>query len=121
MLQFGQRESGATYVDRPSAYLVVLDGNGRVLWVRAKKGLHLPGGGIDEGETPEAAAVRELREEGGYEAHVLGPLGEAGQYVRGYNKVGKFFLATAFDRLVGETEHEPICSGPQLFIRRPWG
>ena len=43
-------------------------------------------GMIDAGETPETAALRELREEAGYGARILRPIGEAGQYVRGYNK-----------------------------------
>lgn len=34
----------------------------------------LPGGGIEEGESPEAAAVRELREETGIVAESVGPL-----------------------------------------------
>jgi 8-oxo-dGTP pyrophosphatase MutT (NUDIX family) len=36
--------------------------------------LELPGGVIDPGETPERAALRELREESGYEADALEPL-----------------------------------------------
>ena len=47
--------------------LVALDKAGGVFLVRHSylPGLHLPGGGVDAGETCREAAVREAREEGG--------------------------------------------------------
>ena len=54
---------------------VVLLEHGHVLMVqqtyRGKTFWTFPGGGIEPGETPEAAAVREAQEEAGLDIHVL--------------------------------------------------
>ncbi|MDI1282567.1 NUDIX domain-containing protein [Brevundimonas sp.] len=46
---------------------LAVDGEGRVLLVRHTylHGWWLPGGGVDRGETPEQAVIREMREETG--------------------------------------------------------
>ncbi len=62
---------GARAVQRVSAYAVITDSAGRLLLTRlTDRTSHpgwwtLPGGGVDHGEHPELAMVREVREETG--------------------------------------------------------
>lgn len=60
--------------------VIAYDGEGRLLLVRHTyvPGWHFPGGGVDVGETAEAAARRELREEANVDA--VGPLALAGLF-----------------------------------------
>jgi len=62
---FGSSDSPLPRVIRPSAYVVVGDASGRLAIVQVAGGVYLPGGGIEEGESPERAACREAREECG--------------------------------------------------------
>ena len=70
-------------VETPDAVVIVpIDGDGNVLLVRQHRAgphrvlLELPAGGVDDGETPEEGAQRELREETGHAAAHLRLLGD---------------------------------------------
>jgi 8-oxo-dGTP diphosphatase len=49
---------------RPAAYAIVIN-DGKILLTRQHDALHLPGGGVDLGEMPDAATIRETQEETG--------------------------------------------------------
>ena len=67
------------YDTRLAAYAVVVDGEDRVLLALWNEGAApawtLPGGGVDLHETVKAAAVREVREETGYDVELTRVLG----------------------------------------------
>ena len=67
---FGVRPEPCTI--RPSAYGVIEDARGRLALVRTFEGTFLPGGGIERGETPQEAVVREAVEECGLVVRVGG-------------------------------------------------
>jgi 8-oxo-dGTP diphosphatase len=60
---FGTRLPGREYRPRPGAYAVVFDARGRVAIVHEEDDWYLPGGGLEPGETHEAALTREVQEE----------------------------------------------------------
>ena len=71
---------------RFGAYGLVTDPGGRILLTRIAEGYpgagrwHLPGGGTDHGELPEAALAREILEETGQRGRVTGLLGTSHRY-----------------------------------------
>jgi 8-oxo-dGTP diphosphatase len=62
---FGVPTEGQRYMVRPSAYGLIEDGHGQLAVARTPQGFTLPGGGIEDGETPAQAAAREALEECG--------------------------------------------------------
>ncbi len=77
----GDLSSPVHITDRVAAAVLLVDGEGAVLLLRGRDPARpdagtwwfTPGGGIDDGETPEAAARREVAEETGL---VVGDLGD---------------------------------------------
>lgn len=58
--------SPAELVWRPSAYGIVVR-EGQILLTQQHKKFMLPGGGMELGETPEQAVIREVKEETGFD------------------------------------------------------
>ena len=101
-----------TFVDHPGYVMVVpLLDDGRVILERVYRYtvgqtvLECPSGGLD-GEPPEIAAIRELREETGWHAEKLTPLGSFFGSNGISNEVFHLFLATGL-QLVGNPLLEP--------------
>lgn len=93
---------GAPETPRLTVDVIVPDERGRVLLIRRKRPPFegrwaLPGGFVDVGETVESAAVREVREETGFEVELVrlvGVYSEPDRDPRGHN-VSVTYLARA--------------------------
>lgn len=100
--QFGTRKPGLAYPDRPAAFGIAQRG-GRIAVVEVETPgqptwRDLPGGGVDPGETPEQALVREFGEEAGLVVRPVRWLERADQFFlndegRDFNVRGTFFEA----------------------------
>jgi 8-oxo-dGTP pyrophosphatase MutT (NUDIX family) len=81
-----------------------------VITPAGKRVTGLPKGGMEQGETPEQVAAREVREETGVVANVLEPLGDVRYtYRRGGRRVRKtvhFFLCEYVDGSTSDHDHE---------------
>jgi 8-oxo-dGTP diphosphatase len=83
-LQFGQTQSGLTYVERPCAYGLCARGEAQIAVVqmgkRAPYEYDLPGGGVEADEDEAAALMREFDEEAGLTVWPTRVIGRAGQF-----------------------------------------
>jgi 8-oxo-dGTP pyrophosphatase MutT (NUDIX family) len=84
--EFGDKVAGVQYVLRPGGYAVIRNTAGAIAVALTPSGFVLPGGGQDDGETPEEAAVREALEEVGLCITVCCPLGIADELVYAANE-----------------------------------
>ncbi|MCU4652378.1 NUDIX hydrolase [Roseibacterium sp. SDUM158016] len=76
--RFGRQPTpGQRYVPRPGVYAIIDAGDGLLATFQEepRPELQLPGGGIDPGESPQVALVREVMEETGYGIHGIRRLG----------------------------------------------
>src|ERR687894_657689 len=109
------RPSSATSTEISAGGVVVRDGEVVVIVPtrRAANGrpvLALPKGHVDPGETPAQAAEREVREEAGVDATLVGQLGEVRYwYQRGGRRIPKLVTFFLFDYAGGDVadhDHE---------------
>jgi L-amino acid N-acyltransferase YncA/8-oxo-dGTP pyrophosphatase MutT (NUDIX family) len=113
VLSFGAPPEDGPAIERPSAYAIVASVQNEIAVVHAKEGMMLPGGGIDTGESAEAAAVREVAEECALEAAITGDLGQAIQFVRSpdsgatFEKQSRFVSARVRATIPGAIAEHP--------------
>jgi ADP-ribose pyrophosphatase YjhB (NUDIX family) len=117
---------GARPLLLPSATVMASDGDGRVLLVRVPEfgTWALPGGGVDPGEHPREAAVRECLEETGLHVEITGLVGVfAGplhrvQYANG--DVVDYVMTTYQGRVTGGVARpQPGETDELRFVSRP--
>ncbi len=98
------------------AACALVDGDGRVLIAQRPQGKSLaglwefPGGKVEEGETPEAALIRELREELGIEvtAACLAPFVFASHSYESFHLLMPLYLIRRWTGSVTPTEHAAV-------------
>lgn len=107
MKTFGQKMAGEVYTDREGVYLVCLRQN-KLAVVRTKRGLFLPGGGIEGNESREACLCRELLEETGYAVRQLSYACSADIYTH-HERIGAFHpIQHYYTGVLGEQICKPI-------------
>ena len=107
---------------RPSAYGIVVKDN-KLLLLRQINGYDLPGGGINIGETPEAAVVREVKEETGLNVTRPCILGVGSSFFLAFRPNGAYYQAVmiyyACDSVDGELSTDGFDEGEQQYAEAP--
>jgi len=103
-------------IEHPPAVLIVpIDESGNILFIRqyrhatGKVILELPAGVVEDGETPEVCARREIREETGMSARSVDTLG-------GYYMVPGYSTEYLHVFLARDLQHEPLPGDEDEFI-----
>ncbi len=127
ILQFGSMHK-ALYKERPGAYAIITDDQGRLLVVDVtgvkSSSYFLPGGALEPDESPETALRREVMEETGLEITSAKIVGCANQYVftgeEYINKIGTFYKVEVKNTQTKqhETNHRPVWVTVDEFARR---
>ena len=79
--EFGTKQDGVDYIDRPGVYAVIENNDRQIAVIKTSNGYFLPGGGIDIGESDIEALRREVVEETGYQISILREIGAAVEYI----------------------------------------
>ena len=80
--EFGIKQEGIDYIDRPSVCAVIENNERKIAIIETCNRYFLPGGGIDKNESDVDALKREILEEIGYQAFVLSKIGETIEYIK---------------------------------------
>lgn len=123
LIEFGDKPD-AQFINRPSAYAIIPNDHGQILALNVGGNIHLPGGGIDEGENPEETIKREALEEAGCNITDLKYIGKANQYFKTskigpLRKSGVFYFAKllSIDNTASiEDDHQIVWLSPEDFI-----
>lgn len=103
----------ATLVERIQIAGVIIEKDSKILMHRrsyepGKGRLNFIGGYIDEGETSERAAVREVKEETGFDVEIVAKLGEFDYFEREEKTIHIFIAKIIGGKMTHPIEGEPV-------------
>ena len=119
--EFGNKQDGIDYLDRPGAYAVIESNDKQIAIIETSKGYFLPGGGINTNETDTDALKREILEELGYQVSVMAKLGETIEYFKAssdetYYQIHSSFYKVHLGSKIGEgieEDHQLVWLSPE--------
>ena len=107
---------------RPAAYGIIIK-ESSILLLRQTNGYDLPGGGIDKGETPERAVIREIREETGTIAKNPKLITVQTSFYKPFNTQDKYVQSIAIfyqcDYVSGELAIDGFDEAEKLYAEAP--